>query len=411
VKRSTIGDASRVSRWFAGAALLLAGAAAPSSAHAAGFGGGAADLGIVLQPRGDRMAFRADGCRRVVRGSVKLGVQRFGGRGAAAGRRWRLRGRLRNQLASGTLRIAGCGTRRFRASAFTGVTPNAPRPRKGGAYGGMSQFSAGDGMLAPLTLRVSGDGQRVGGRFTLTGSCRGVPEALAVGPLRIRRNHTFGGSRSFGRRGRLSIFGRIARHSAVGVVRIRSGRCDTGKRRWGAGLLRFIPSDEPPSPVAYSLGDDPTTVWPVAGAWSLDMVSDPGNENHPSDYIGLGRRYSIRSPRGTLLLSGGIDFLASYWVEIPGASYWSGDFSTPRGTPVLRPGTYHNARRWPFHDAAPGMDISGDHRGCNDLGGRFTIHELARAPDGFLSALHVTFEQHCEFEEAAIRGEFRFRAS
>ena len=75
-----------------------------------------------------------------------------------------------HQFASGTLRIADCGTRRFRTSAFTGVTPNAPRPRKGGAYGGMSQISAGDGMLAPLTLRVSGDGRRVGGRFMLTGS-------------------------------------------------------------------------------------------------------------------------------------------------------------------------------------------------------------------------------------------------
>jgi hypothetical protein len=69
-----------------------------------------------------------------------------------------------------TLRIADCGPRRFWTSAFTGVTPNAPRPRKGGAYGGMSQISAGDGMLAPPTLRVSGDGRRVGGRFMLTGS-------------------------------------------------------------------------------------------------------------------------------------------------------------------------------------------------------------------------------------------------
>jgi hypothetical protein len=36
------------------------------------------------------------------------------------------------------LQIAGCGTPRFPASSFTGVTPEAPRPRKGGAYGGMS---------------------------------------------------------------------------------------------------------------------------------------------------------------------------------------------------------------------------------------------------------------------------------
>ena len=403
----------RVSRRFAGAALLLAVAAAPSSAHAPGFGGGAPGLGIVLQPRGDRIAFRADGCGAAVRGSVNLKplVQRFGGRGAAAGRRWRLRGRLRNQFASGTLRVAGCGSRRFRASAFAGVAADAPRPRKGGAYGGMSLIAVGDDLLAPLTLRVSRDGRRVRGRLTLTGSCRGVPGALAVGPLRIRRNNTFGGSRGFGRRGRLSIFGRIARDSALGVVRIRAGRCDTGKRRWGAGKLRFIPADEPPSPFAYTPGSEPNTRWPVPGSWSLEMVSDPGDETHPSDYIGLGGTYSFRSPRGTLLMSGGHDNYASYWVEVPGASYWTGDFMTPRGGRVLRPGAYEEARRATFNDAAPGMDIGGDHRGCNDLRGRYTIHELERAPDGFITAFHVTFEQHCEFEEPAIRGEFRFKAS
>ena len=399
-----------MSRWFAGAVLLLAAAVAPSSAHATGYGGGAPGLGIVLQPRGDRGAFRADGCG-TVRGSVKADVVRFGGRGATAGRGWRLRGRIRNQFASGTLRIAGCGTRRFRASAFTGVTPNAPRPRKGGTYGGMSLIAVGDGMLAPLTLRVSRDGRRVGGRFTVMGSCRGVPVALAVGPLRIHRNRTFAGSRGFGRRGRFSIFGRIARDSALGVVRIRSGRCDTGRLRWGAGKLRFIPADEPPSPFGFTPSSEPNTRWQIPGTWSLEMVSDPGDESHPPDFIGLGRSYSFRSPRGMLLMSGGYDNYASYWVEIPGASFWSGDFSTPSGGRVLRPGTYEEARRWPFHDAAPGMDIGGDHRGCNDLRGRYTIHQLTRAPDGFITAFHVTFEQHCEFEEPAIRGEFRFKAS
>jgi hypothetical protein len=59
-----------VSRWFAGAALLLAAVAAPSTAHATGFGGGATDLGIVLQPRRPD-GLRADGCGRVVRGSVE----------------------------------------------------------------------------------------------------------------------------------------------------------------------------------------------------------------------------------------------------------------------------------------------------------------------------------------------------
>ena len=399
-----------MSRWVARAVLLLAAAVAPASAHATGYGGGAPGLGIVVQPRGDRVAFRADGCR-TVRGSVKADVLRFGGGGATAGRGWRLRGRIRSEFASGTLRIAGCGTRRFRASAFPGLTRNAPRPRKGGTYGGMSLIAVGDELLAPLTLRVSRDGRRVSGRFTLTGSCRGVPGAIAVGPLRIRRNRTFAGSRTLGRRGRLTIFGRIARDSAVGVVRIRSGRCDTGKRRWGAGKLRFIPAGEPPSGFPFTPASEPYFRWQIPGRWSLEMVSDPGDENHPSDYIGLGRTYAFRSPRGTLLMSGGHDNYASYWVEVPGASYWTGDFMTPRGGRVLRPGTYEEARRATFNDEAPGMDIGGDHRGCNDLRGRYTIHELNRAPDGFITAFHVTFEQHCEFEEPAIRGEFRFKAS
>jgi len=49
------------------------------------------------------------------------------------------------------------------------------------------------------------------------------------------------------------------------------------------------------------------------------------------------------------------------------------------------------------------MDISGDHRGCNDLRGRYTIHELTRAPDGFLAPSTSPSSSTFEFEEPTIR--------
>jgi hypothetical protein len=51
----------------------------------------------------------------------------------------------------------------------------------------------------------------------------------------------------------------------------------------------------------------------------------------------------------------------------------------------------------------PGIDISGDGRGCNTITGRFEIRELTWS-GGVLNAFTATFEQHCEGGSATLRG-------
>jgi hypothetical protein len=73
--------------------------------------------------------------------------------------------------------------------------------------------------------------------------------------------------------------------------------------------------------------------------------------------------------------------------------------------------TYDGARRYPFNDAAPGLSISGDGRGCNELSGTFTVNKIEFDAAGTLRAFEVTFEQHCEHFTPALRGTWTFAAA
>ena len=77
-----------------------------------------------------------------------------------------------------------------------------------------------------------------------------------------------------------------------------------------------------------------------------------------------------------------------------------------------RPGTtYENAHRYPFNDDSPGLDLGGYGRGCNESTSRFTVDQLAFDPDGTLRTFQVTFEQHCEHAQPALRGTWTFNAA
>ena len=86
---------------------------------------------------------------------------------------------------------------------------------------------------------------------------------------------------------------------------------------------------------------------------------------------------------------------------------WDLDFVPPPGQ-ALHVGTYPNAVGAPFNGQGPGLSVTGDGRGCNDLGS-FTITRIAFSSTGDLQALDLTFVQHCEHPDApALRGQLRF---
>ena len=131
----------------------------------------------------------------------------------------------------------------------------------------------------------------------------------------------------------------------------------------------------------------------------LKFTSEPG------DYIGLGQT-QLFTPAD----SGFSSMISSDNREIainvlPSSSFWYLNMAAPVGTQLL-PGIYEGATRWPFQaPPTPGLDFSGDGRGCNTSTGRFQVLEAVYGPFGYVERFHATFEQHCEGATPALFGE------
>lgn len=97
----------------------------------------------------------------------------------------------------------------------------------------------------------------------------------------------------------------------------------------------------------------------------------------------------------------GAPFVTINWRIVPTdteaqGNYWRPEFSTYRLGHELRVGVYEDAQRAPFaEDGHPGLQVTGDHRGCNRIGGRFQILECVIV-DGEVLAFAATWHQECE---------------
>jgi hypothetical protein len=84
--------------------------------------------------------------------------------------------------------------------------------------------------------------------------------------------------------------------------------------------------------------------------------------------------------------------------------WWNVEFSTQKMSKPLEVMTYLDAERAPFATyLKPGLNVTGDGRGCNTLSGQFTIHEITWGTSS-IKHLAATFEQHCEQGTPALRG-------
>ncbi|MCP2196745.1 hypothetical protein [Lentzea flava] len=132
---------------------------------------------------------------------------------------------------------------------------------------------------------------------------------------------------------------------------------------------------------------------------SVDFSGDPG------DWITGGGSYKYSKAAGddlTVQTNANRTFLS---VGVNGANgdWWTISLAAPKDD-VLSAKTYENAHRYPFQGAGPGLSLSGNGRGCNELTGSFTIREISWGPQGYLHKLDASFEQHCEGGSAAARG-------
>ncbi len=125
-------------------------------------------------------------------------------------------------------------------------------------------------------------------------------------------------------------------------------------------------------------------------------------ESQPGDYIGQGQSTTFTDVTGTGQAGSAV-------VSFQGGGY-SYRFESDNG-PLL-PGAYENATRYPFNlNGIPGLDVSGNGRGCNRLTGRFNVLEISYDLAGDLATAAIDFEQHCEDRVPAVFGFIRYNSS
>ncbi len=141
---------------------------------------------------------------------------------------------------------------------------------------------------------------------------------------------------------------------------------------------------------------------PRAPRTEISFYGDPG------DYITQGNAYRYTTYNSVIQFSRNFDGGVS--ASISGDTWWSFDSATPAGT-SFGPGVYLRAQRFPFQDAkSPGLDFSGDGRGCNTLRGKFVVYKSKFDSLGNPTKLDMTFEQHCEGAKPAAYGQLLLNA-
>ena len=131
----------------------------------------------------------------------------------------------------------------------------------------------------------------------------------------------------------------------------------------------------------------------------VELQSDAG------DYIGQGESHVYTPANAKLTVAAAGNQLH---VAVDGDQQWSADFALPSALTQLQPGTYANLTRTAFDDpAVGGLDWHGEARGCNAIGGTIVVSSASYVA-GQLSAVDLSFEQHCENSTPALRGHIRW---
>ncbi|MGE3822174.1 MAG: hypothetical protein AB7I30_22400 [Isosphaeraceae bacterium] len=127
----------------------------------------------------------------------------------------------------------------------------------------------------------------------------------------------------------------------------------------------------------------------------LRFVSSPG------DFIGQGKTYAYGAEDLTIgLAAGGVN------IQVDG---WSIEFAGP-GRAFLEAREYRGAKRTPFRDESPGINLSGNGRGCNKIDGAFVVWEL-ELKGNEVTRLAIDFVQRCEERMPPLYGSLRYNST
>lgn len=185
----------------------------------------------------------------------------------------------------------------------------------------------------------------------------------------------------------------------------------------------FVPCNAATSPgctgpfqITLSLASDPNTI--VASTQTLNLVEPMGVGSSAPCLVG-GNVVFFHGDPGDYIAPGNRTITMGRWqgsatqntvrVHVDPADstqglWWDLDFNTTQLGQAIQVQVYERAERSPFASPGhPGLEISGDGRGCNTLSGRFQVEDLAMS-GGSLVSFTATFEQHCEGGGSALRG-------
>jgi hypothetical protein len=151
------------------------------------------------------------------------------------------------------------------------------------------------------------------------------------------------------------------------------------------------------------------TLTPAAALAAPQADTSYSFRSEAGDYIGAGQTRSYKAPPATISASGTAESLTV--AVTSGSDWWYVDLAAPRGE-TLHPGTYRNAERAAFRTGrSPGLDVSGNGRGCNQVYGQFTIDQIETEASGSIAVLDAHFTQRCESATAPrLNGTVHFRA-
>lgn len=174
-----------------------------------------------------------------------------------------------------------------------------------------------------------------------------------------------------------------------------------------------------PLRLTLALADDPSTV--LAGV-DINLIEPSGVANTAPCMVASKAMYFDGNDyiyNGTLTVTQAVwsDNAATNSIAIhldpSGQSqglWWDLDFDSRQLGTDLLPGVYEMAERAPFASPDhPGLEVTGDGRGCNTLTGRFQVHYFELAPGNMkIQRALVSFEQHCEGGTNMLSGCVRY---
>ncbi|WP_320783178.1 hypothetical protein [Streptomyces sp. CRN 30] len=142
-------------------------------------------------------------------------------------------------------------------------------------------------------------------------------------------------------------------------------------------------------------------------------VTKYSHTSEAGDSVGQGGTAAYTSGTAEITVIGDAEELRlRVWAESEGdVTWWEVTLAAPKGE-ELRPGVYRDVESAPLRTGrAPGLDVSGEGRYCDDVYGRFSVNQIETDEAGKVTVLDAAYTQRCDSATApALKGVVKYNA-